>query len=183
MVEPLLEYLNRHLVLEEESSDILPLPADFYSRIATYTRNLRRTSNSGNSEVTSRLISRQFEIIRGIVRRLVALRAQKALARKSNSQLLSEERRVFLIREEFERHFDEFVEAVTSGQSAYLELAHRKELSRSVTVRFLKPVAELIGSDLRRYGPFKPNDLASVPAANADILVANGEALVVYTRD
>jgi len=182
MVEPLLEYLNRHLVLEEESPDILPLPADFYSRIATYTKNLRRASGSGNSEVTNRLISRQFEIIRGIVRRLAALRAQKALARKS-SQLLAEERHVFLVREEFERRFDEFVEAVTSGQSAYLELAHRKELSRSVTVRFLKPVAELIGSDLRRYGPFKPNDLASVPAANANILVANGEALVVYTRD
>lgn len=183
MVEPLLEYLNRHLVLEEESSDILPLPADFYSRIATYTRNLRRTSSSGNSEATSRLISRQFEIIRGIVRRLVALRAQKARIRKSSSQLLSEERHVFLVHEEFERRFNEFVEAVTSGQSAYLELAHRKELNRNVTVRFLKPVAELIGSDLRRYGPFEPNDLASVPSANADILVANGEALVVYTRD
>jgi DNA replication initiation complex subunit (GINS family) len=178
----LLEYLNRHLVLEEESSDILPLPADFYTRIAAYTRNLRRTSNSGNSEVTNRLISRQSEIIRGIVRRLVALRAQKALT-KSSSQLLSEERHVFLVHEEFERRFDEFVEAVTSGQSAYLELAHRKEMSRNVTVRFLKPVAELIGSDLRRYGPFEPNDLASVPAANADILVANGEALVIYTRD
>lgn len=33
-----------------------------------------------------------------------------------------------------------------------------------------------------RYGPFKANDLESVPAANADILVANGEALVIYAR-
>jgi DNA replication initiation complex subunit (GINS family) len=182
MAEILLEYLNRHLDLEEESKELLPLPADFYSRIAVYTRNLKRASSSSNSEVTNRLISRQSEIIQGIVSRFVALRAGKARASGSFAQLLPEERQVCLLQDSFERRIEEFVEAVTSGQSSYLELAIRKELGRNVTVRFVKPVSELIGSDLRRYGPFQPNDLASIPAANADILVANGEALVIHTR-
>jgi len=43
-------------------------------------------------------------------------------------------------------------------------------------------VEEVIGFDLRRYGPFKSEDLAVIPSANADIFVANGEATIVHPR-
>ena len=183
MPETILEYLSRHLALEEVFAPLLSLPSDLYSKTSSYTRNLRRAFNSSNSEVTNRLIARQSQLIQGTVRRLVTLRARKALAKASLAQLLPEERYVCSIEDNFERRLREFIEAVSSGQSSFLELAHRNEMGRNVTIRFIKPVTEVIGVDLRRYGPFRPSDLASVPAANADILIANGEALVVYTRD
>jgi DNA replication factor GINS len=97
--------------------------------------------------------------------------------------LLPEERYVCLAQAKFRRRFDSFVEAVSSGQPSFIELAHRSESERSVTIRFTKHVNELVGLDLRRYGPFEPEDVASIPAASADILIAGGDAVEVYTRD
>jgi DNA replication factor GINS len=179
----MLEYLSRHIELEEGSDKLLQLPADFYSKTAAYARNLRRTYNSGNSEITNRLIERQSSMIQEMVGRIAKLRARKALAQRSLSQLLPEERHVCSLEDSFEQRLQEFIAAVSSGQSSFIEFAHRSEMNRMVVIRFIKPVSEVIGADLRRYGPFKPNDLASVPAANADILVANNEALVVRSRD
>jgi len=180
--ESMLEYMNRHLELEEESEKLCQLPADFYSKTASYARNLRRASNPSNSEITNRLIARQSTMIRGMVRRLATLRARKAVEQGSLSQLLPEERHVCSLEEGYEGRLEEFIGAVSTGQSSYIELAHRREMNRNVVLRFIKPVSELMGADLRRYGPFKPNDLASLPAANADILVANEEAVVVRSR-
>ena len=47
---------------------------------------------------------------------------------------------------------------------------------RRVTVRFLKPVPSIIGSDMKSYGPFLVEDVASVPVENAKILVKQGLA-------
>lgn len=183
MGETILELIRDQLDSEDESQDLLRLPADFYSKVTTYSRNLRRASGTSNSEVTNRLITRQFEMIEGMVRRLVTLRMRKALSQGLLPRLLPEERYVCSVEEGYSRRFDAFIEAVSSGQSSFLEIAHRREIGKNATVRFVKPVSEVIGMDLRRYGPFKPNDLASIPKANADILVANAEAVEVHPRE
>lgn len=182
MPEAILEYLQRHLDLEEESEKLLPLQAEFYSRIASYTRDLRRTIASANSEVTNRLISRQLGLIDGMVRRFVTLRMRKAVSQSAIPQLLPEERHVCSIEADFRLQVETFVESVSAGRLSFLETAHHDEMGRSTVVRFTKDVTEIVGLDMRRYGPFKPNDLASVPAANAEIFVANGEAVTVSAR-
>lgn len=183
MVEPILEFVKRHLELQLHSQQIVPLPDDFYSRVATYSANLRRSSNSSNSEVTNRLISKQIELIEGMIKTMVETRTRIATSTNTLQQLLLEERYVCEPSALFEKRLETLVKSVSSGQPSFLELAQRHELGRSVTVRLLKPVTEVVGPDLRRYGPFEPNDLASVPLANADILVANGEAVIIHTRD
>ena len=75
------------------------------------------------------------------------------------------------------------VQAVASGQPSFVEFAHLSESQRNVTVKFVKHVDELVGLDMRRYGPFEAEDVASIPAASADILIAGGAAVEVYTRD
>ena len=50
---------------------------------------------------------------------------------------------------------------------------------RRVTVRFLKPVPSIIGADMKSYGPFLVEDVASVPELNARILVKQGLAKLV----
>ena len=48
-----------------------------------------------------------------------------------------------------------------------------------VVLRFLKAIPSIIGSDMKTYGPFAAEDVASVPADNAKILVKQGLAAVV----
>jgi hypothetical protein len=75
------------------------------------------------------------------------------------------------------------VEAVSSGQPSFVEFAHLSESQRNATVKFMKHVNELVGLDMRHYGPFEADDVAAIPAASADILIASGDAVEVITRD
>ena len=182
MPEPILESLKKHLDAESQSESPLPIAVDFYVSVAAYAQLLKRTSSSASSELANRLVSKQSAMLRAMVRDLMRLRASKALSQKAFAQLLPEERYVCSLGEEYSSQLVAFIDAVASGQPAAVELARKNELARGTTVRFLKHVDELVGLDLRKYGPFEPEDLALIPSANADLLVANGEAVEIRPR-
>ena len=50
---------------------------------------------------------------------------------------------------------------------------------KRVTMRFLKIVPAIVGSDMKTYGSFMVEDVASVPESNAKILVRQGLAKLV----
>jgi hypothetical protein len=118
-----------------------------------------------------------------MVRQLLKLRTKKAMQQNALLQLLPEERYVCSAEQKFQKRFQTLVDAVSSGQPSFVEFAHLTESQRRVTVRFVKHVSELVGLDLRHYGPFERDDVASIPAASADILIAGGDAVEIYTRD
>lgn len=43
-------------------------------------------------------------------------------------------------------------------------------------VKFLEPVDQFVGEELETYGPYNADDIASLPAALADILIGQGKA-------
>ena len=51
--------------------------------------------------------------------------------------------------------------------------------TRRVVLRFLKDVPAIIGADMKTYGPFSTEDVASVHIDNARILVKQGLAVLV----
>lgn len=173
--------MKRHLDSEIQSDELQQLPSDFYSRVSQYSQKLKRSAGSGNSEVTVRLISRQAEMIESMTRQLFGLRVKKA-AGSAFLQLLPEERYVCSTQQNFQRRLDSFIEALSAGKPSFVEFAHRSESSRNMIVRFVRRTNELVGADLRRYGPFEENDVASIPAVNAAILIAGGDAVEVYIR-
>ncbi|QQG48358.1 MAG: DNA replication complex GINS family protein [archaeon] len=183
MAEQVLEYLKRQLDSELQSSHLVPLPSDFYSKISSYSQKLKRSAGGGASDAAVRLIGIQAGMLESMAKELLEARIRKAVLQKQYLQLLPEERYVASARQKFESRFKGFVEAVSKGQPSFIDMAHRNEVGRSVTVRFTKQVSELVGLDLKRYGPFEVDDVASIPAANAGILVANGDAVEISTRD
>lgn len=122
-------------------------------------------------------------MIESMVRQLLKLRTRKATQQNAFLQLLPEERYVCSAEQKFQRRFQTLVEAVSTGRPSFVEFAHLSESQRSITVRFVKHVNELVGLDMRHYGPFEADDVASIPAASADILIAGGDAVEIYTRD
>jgi Gins51, C-terminal domain len=183
MAETALEQLKRRLDSEAQSEKLQPLPSDFYSRISAYSQGLKRSSGSGSSEISIRLIATQARMLESMVNQLLDLRIRKATKQNALPQLLPEERYVGSEGLRFRRRFQTMVEAVSQGQPSFVEFAHLSETRRRITVRFVKHVNELIGLDLRHYGPFEVEDVASIPAASADILIDGGDAVEVYTRD
>jgi DNA replication factor GINS len=183
MAETTLEYLKRRLDSESASSSLLPLPNDFYSRLSAYSQKLKRSASSGASDVSVRLTATQSRMIESMASQLLRLRTRKAMQQNALLQLLPEERYVCSAEQKFQKRFQTLVDAVASGQPSFIEFAHLTESQRNVTVKFVKRVNELVGLDLKRYGPFEADDVASIPAANADILIGGGDAVEVYTRD
>ncbi len=183
MTETTLEFVKRHLDSEMESQGLHQLPADFYSRVSQYSQRLKRSTSSGTSEVAVRLVRRQAEMLESMTSQLFEVRAAKAASGNAFHQLLPEERYVCSMQRRFQRRRSALIDALSSGKPSFVEFAHRAETGRNTTVRFLKHTNELVGSDLKRYGPFEAEDVASIPAANADILISGGEAVEVYTRE
>jgi DNA replication factor GINS len=183
MADTVLEGLKRALDSEVDSDALAQLPADFYSSISAYTQKIRRAAGSSASEAANRLIAKQARMIESMTRQLLGVRAQKAARKHALLQLLPEERYVCSAQQRFDKRFDAFVEAVSAGRPSFVEFAHKSEAERSITVRVSKHVDELVGLDLRRYGPFEPEDVASLPATDAEVLIAAGDAVEIYTRD
>ena len=183
MADTVLEDLKKTLDSEEDAPALQKLPRDFYYRISRYTQKIKRSAGANSSEVANRLIVRQVDMIDSMTRELIALRAKKAIQKHTSFELLPEERYVWSLREKSEKRLSAFVEAVSAGQPSFIEFAQKSVTERSVIVKFIKHVDELVGLDLRRYGPFEVEDIASLPAANAEILIVGGSAVESYPRD
>jgi DNA replication initiation complex subunit (GINS family) len=52
----------------------------------------------------------------------------------------------------------------------------------SIVVRFLQDIPEIVGVDMKSYGPFKKEDVASLPIPNAQALVKQGAVREIEVR-
>lgn len=178
----MVEKLSQQLDAEEKSVELVKLPADTYVRLATYTQKLRAATSDEDAQ--SRLAKKQIWLIEVMTKRLLELRLEKARRNgKPPQHLLPEEESVGNSLADFYKKEERFVKAVRDGQSSFFILLHKAEMQRMVTVRFLKPFGEIIGSDLKRYGPFRLHDVARVPTGNAQLLIANKDAVMVSTSE
>ncbi len=50
-------------------------------------------------------------------------------------------------------------------------------------MRFLKEMDQIVGADLEKYGPFRTEDIATIPFENAQALIAQNIAMKVRTED
>jgi DNA replication factor GINS len=56
------------------------------------------------------------------------------------------------------------------------------EKPKKKILRFTKEIPAIIGPDMKTYGPFKPEDIASLPQENAKILVRQGVAVEIEAK-
>jgi DNA replication factor GINS len=73
--------------------------------------------------------------------------------------------------------------ATINGKSKFLESISQNHKTKTVVVRFLREVDEIIGADLEKYGPFKTEDIATIPYENAQALIAKNIATKVRWED
>ncbi len=177
--EGTLELVKRYLDIEHSSDRIIKLPGDIYSKLAIYCQHLRRATTINGGDLTSRLTRKQISLLEGIIDQWLKTRMEKMISGASTEDLLPEEKHVSGLYMEFRKRQQRFIGAIVNGQPSFFAVAHKNEMSKQVTVRFLNSVGEIIGFDLKRYGPFKRHDVGIIPTANADVFIANGDAAIV----
>lgn len=170
---------------EIENTALGGLPPDFYARAADYLRRIKEENRMLDKKtVKAGLLEHELERVKCMLQELVWARYKKLVAlitenQKTPSDLLAVEEEAmcagFL---SFAEAYQKFAEKLLRGQVLKVSI---KKARKRVALRFLKAVPAVIGADMKTYGPFMVEDVASVPLENAKILVKQGLAELVET--
>jgi DNA replication factor GINS len=172
---------------EVENAELSPLPSDFYARVAGYVQKIREESRMLDKKaVKAGLLERELEYVQRMVGELVWARYNKLVKlitenQKVPSDLLAVEEASlcsgFL---SFVEAYHAFVKKLVQGQVLEVAVADKaRQPHKRVVLRFLKAIPAVVGADMKTYGPFLAEDVASLPVENAKILVKRGLAEAV----
>jgi len=171
---------------ERESVEIQALPKNFYTRLADYMRNMREESRMLDKKtVRARLMEREFKNAKKLVKKLLRLRCEKSLDEAKagravpKDRLTEEEERLYAEVSPFAESYQALFKDVFRGRSPYVK---PEKKIKEMVVRFLQEIPAIVGSDMKTYGPFKPEDIATLPAENAKALIKQGVAEEVEAK-
>jgi len=171
---------------EKENAEIQPLPKGFYADLVAYIKKIREERRMLDERtVKGRLLLQEEENVNRMAEELVQTRYEKMVRAVSRGEAIStatmaeEEQSLYKNISAQVDSFQTFTKNLLQGR---LLQETRKNLHGLVVVRFLQEIPEIVGEDMKTYGPFKPEDIASVPKENAKTLIKQGVAAEVETR-
>lgn len=171
MYKDIFEFWKR----ENDSTELVELPPDFYLQVSKYVKRLREEGRMiDRKTLKSSLLKVEMRNVSRLIRELVKIRCQKLVqifmkGKKVPLDALAVQERS-IVKEgslSFAEMFQNLAEDALRG---YLAEKVEKTQKR-VAVRFLKEVPAIIGADMKAYGPFKCEDVASLPIENVKVLI------------
>jgi len=171
---------------EKENVEIQRLPKDFYAKIADYVKKIREERRMLDKKTTkAKLLNREFKSVKTMAEELIRLRYDKALKKSLAREIVPRE----VLTEEEEKLYGEilplseayqaFLKDILQGRLARIE---REEKPKKILLRFVQEIPAIVGSDMKTYGPFEPEDIATLPSENARILIKQGVAAEVEVK-
>lgn len=172
-----------HIVLRETENDsLLEIDPNFYRNLSAFIGNLRKQEFDG---IENKIKDTMIEMVTELTSLLIHIRLEKIL--KSSDleigHLLDEEKFILDSQEEQKERIEMILSATINGKSKFLESLSQNHKTKKVVIRFLNEVDEIVGADLEKYGPFKSEDIATIPYENAQALIAKNIATKVRWED
>lgn len=172
-----------HIVLRETENDsLLEIESNFYINLADFIGNLRKQEFDG---VESQIKDTMIEMAIDLTSLLIHIRLDK-ISKSSDFEigfLLDEEKYILDSQEEQKERIEMILSATINGKSKFLESLAQNHKTKKIVVRFLKETDEIVGADLEKYGPFKTEDIATIPYENAQALISKNIATKVRWED
>lgn len=170
------------LQLEIQNDTVQELDPHLYSSIGELLGNLK---NQGYDGIESKIKDSLVKIITDMITLLLKIRIEKAIESKEldYSNLLDEERFILDSEDELRQRKETILAAAINGRLKLLETVANNHRSRAIVIRFLKSIDQIIGSDLKKYGPFEVEDVATLPFENALALINKKIAMKVSWED
>jgi DNA replication factor GINS len=176
---------------EVDEASLGSLPPDFYVRIADYLKRVREENRlSDKKSVKACLLDHEAKNVVLMLEELLWARYKKLLEAVSQNQkplfesLTVEEAKMCESFTAFTSAYQKFTVDLLQSQTsqtaaqtvakAETEVGHKR-----VTLRFTKNIPAIMGTDMKSYGPFLAEDVASLPVENAKVLVKQGLAVLV----
>ncbi|MEM2910918.1 MAG: hypothetical protein QW146_00245 [Candidatus Bathyarchaeia archaeon] len=165
---------------ELETPELQKLPKDFYSEISSYLKKLREEGRMLDKKTAkAKLLETEMKNVKLMVHGLMWLRYKKLVKKTSEGQklplesLTTQEEKTFTEFLSFAEVYRNLVKTVLQGHGPELKVEFKH---KRVVLRFLSEIPEIMGVDVKTYGPFKAEDIGSIPVENAKILIERGLA-------
>lgn len=167
---------------EIENDSVQEIDPKFYSNIAELLGKLK---NQGYDGIESKIKDSLVQMISDMTSLLLKIRIEKPIRSDDldYTNLLDEERYILDSEDELRQRKDTILAATLNGRLKLLETVAKNHKSRTVVVRFLKSIDQIVGSDLEKYGPFDAEDVATLPFENARALITKKIAVKVSWED
>ena len=179
-----LDLKNLHVIVMQEfqTDDIQELSTDFFRNLSNFIGKLKNEEYDGIEKKTKNEI---ISTTTNLTELLINKRLEKISKSPTTSYsvLSDEEKFVIDSNDEMNERRDMILSGIINGKSKFLEITSTKHKIKPVTVRFVKEFDEIVGVDLEKYGPFKPEDIATIPNENAQALISNGIALKIRIEE
>ena len=172
-----------HIVLRETESDsIQEIDPNFYRQLSDFIGNLKKQEFDG---VESKIKEKLIQMATELTSLLINIRLDKIskLDKIEFENLLDEEKFILDSEEEQRERTEMILSATINGKSKFLESLSQSHKTKTVVIRFLQEVDEIVGADLEKYGPFKTEDIATIPYENAQALISKNIATKVRWED
>jgi len=177
-----INFLHNTVLQETEDDSLLEIDQNFYRNLSDFIGNLKKQEFDG---VENKIKESMIDMAIELTSLLINIRLNKIS--KSNKidigNLLDEEKFILDSQEEQQERKEKILSATINGKSKFLESLAQNHKTKKIVVRFLNEVDEIIGADLEKYGPFKTEDIATIPYENAQALIAKNIATKVHWED
>jgi DNA replication factor GINS len=160
---------------ERDSPDLLSLRDSFLQNVREYIEQVLEQQRS--KEITSlqrQLIETELANLQFMMKSLLQMRVQKILL-----LVMDQEVDYDLLTRSERRFVDQISRNLTSVLMPADELftpLQTESSSQLQLIRFLEDHPQLVGVDLKTYGPFRADDLATLPAENARLIIRKNQA-------
>jgi DNA replication factor GINS len=161
---------------EKDDDELTKLPPNFYFQVADYMRRLREEERMIDKKtLKASLLKIEMHNAKHIVRELAKIRYQKlirflAMDKKIPLKGLTVHERDIFAKGSLPP-INELRDLVENALRGCLTEGSVERAQKMAVVRFLKEVPAIIGADMKAYGPFKCEDVASLPFENVKILI------------
>lgn len=170
------EDLKRAWISEKTSRGLTDLSNGFYQSVARHVAELNFELKRGE-QLRQELLQEELRNVLQLVQEIHFLRVLKAMDGVTKGRLpgpvLESERYTFNeIRQILEKLYTELVKPAVGGEAA---VAVRREVTNVMTI-ILADIPQIIGDDMKQYGPFKGGEVAFLPQRSAELLMRQGAA-------
>ncbi len=171
---------------EKETLDIQRLPKNFYAKVAAYIKEMNEENRMLDKKTAkAKLLGNELQHAMVVVTELLQFRYEKflkkALVRETVARdaLTDEEKRLYGDVLPLPEAYQAFSKDILRGQLSTVKKSQKQAMT---VLRFIQEIPALIGSDLKTYGPFAPEDIATLPPENARIFIKQGVAVEVDSK-
>lgn len=184
---------------ERQNKDLQTIPDDMLHEMRDYIATINKTPTDENT-LAGQLTRSEKKYANQILRELTEMRLKKIVTLEVNNQpidaqaMTPEEQK---LHSNFRHLLTGFRQGSDMPEIAPISVTSKSEPKQQVKttrakptpkpvikpndvtlilVRFLQPLPAIMGIDMKAYGPFQPEELATIPAQNAENLIKRGIA-------